>query len=256
MHGNFTHENREARLLSATHKETDRWGKAMSDNPHAHGRRESYSGIVPMKRSNESQGGPKEIVAGRPLTKENAEESNPCRTQSRESGSSGLDRVRQAAKEDKKLRFTTLLHHVNIDLLRSSYKGLKKQAAAGADCAFKFLRQWGDVARIWKRPGGTVNGPAWPDSSRSIPGETVTESLDSEIRWKKETTRYRSTGRQSRTVGGSEGSQPDLGIGFSGLLIRVPARAQPARCIGRALCRDNEPKGELHSGLGHKIIFR
>jgi len=41
--------------------------------------------------------------------------------------------VRQAAKEDKGLRFTALLHHVNIELLRSSYQSLKKQAAAGVD---------------------------------------------------------------------------------------------------------------------------
>jgi group II intron reverse transcriptase/maturase len=44
-----------------------------------------------------------------------------------------LDRVRQAAKGDKQLRFTALLHHVSIDLLRSSYYGLKRQAAAGVD---------------------------------------------------------------------------------------------------------------------------
>ena len=50
-----------------------------------------------------------------------------------ESGSSGLDRMRQAAKENKQLQFTTLLHHVNIDLLRSSYYGLKKQTEAGVD---------------------------------------------------------------------------------------------------------------------------
>ena len=105
----------------------------MSDKTLMYGRRESYGGIVLMKRSNESQGVPKEIVEGRPPAKENAEESNPCRTQSRESGPSGLDRVRQAAKKDKKVRFTTLLHHVDIDLLRSSYSGLKKQAAAGVD---------------------------------------------------------------------------------------------------------------------------
>ena len=114
-------------------KEADRREKAMSDKTLMYGRRESYGGIVLMKRSNESQGGPKEIVEGRPPAKENAEESNPCRTQSRESGPSGLDRVRQAAKKDKKVRFTTLLHHVDIDLLRSSYSGLKKQAAAGVD---------------------------------------------------------------------------------------------------------------------------
>jgi group II intron reverse transcriptase/maturase len=105
----------------------------MSDKTHAQGSRESHSGIVPMKRSNESQGGPKGIAEGRPLTKENAEESNPCRTPSRENGPSGLERVRQAAKGDKQLRFTALLHHVNIGLLRSSYYGLKRRAAAGVD---------------------------------------------------------------------------------------------------------------------------
>ena len=61
------------------------------------------------------------------------EQLNLCRTPSRESGPSGLDRVRQTAKRDKQLRFTALLHHVNIDLLRSSYYGLKRQAAAGVD---------------------------------------------------------------------------------------------------------------------------
>jgi RNA-directed DNA polymerase len=105
----------------------------MSHKTHMNGGRESYSGAVPAKRSNESQGGPKEIVEGRPLTKENAEQPDPRRTQSRESGQSGLERVRQAAKGDKQLKFTALLHHVNVDLLRTSYHSLKKQAAAGVD---------------------------------------------------------------------------------------------------------------------------
>ncbi len=76
----------------------------MSDKSHVHGERESHSGIVPTKRWNEGRGGPKEIAEGRPLTKENAEEPNPYRTPSRESGPSGLDRVRQAAKGDPKMR--------------------------------------------------------------------------------------------------------------------------------------------------------
>jgi RNA-directed DNA polymerase len=105
----------------------------MSDKTHANGGRESYSGTVPMKRSNESQGGPKEIVEGRPLAKENAEELNQCRTQSRESGPNGLDRVRKAARRDGQMQFTALLHHVNVDLLRSSYYGLNRQAAEGVD---------------------------------------------------------------------------------------------------------------------------
>ena len=52
----------------------------MSDKTHVYGERESHNGIVPAKRSNEGQGGPKEIVEGRLLTKENAEEPNPYRT--------------------------------------------------------------------------------------------------------------------------------------------------------------------------------
>jgi len=67
------------------------------------------------------------------VTKENAEEPNPNRTRSRENGPSGLDRVRQAAKGDEKMRFTALLHHVNVELLRSSYQHLKRGAAAGVD---------------------------------------------------------------------------------------------------------------------------
>jgi RNA-directed DNA polymerase len=96
-------------------------------------RKRATSDPTLTKRSNESQGGPKEIVEGRPLTKENAERLNPCRTQGRESGPSGLDRVRQAAKGDPEMRFTALLHHVNVDLLRSSYYNLKRGAAAGVD---------------------------------------------------------------------------------------------------------------------------
>jgi RNA-directed DNA polymerase len=96
-------------------------------------RKRATSDPTPTKRSNEGRGGPKEIVEGRPLTKENAEEPNPNRTPSREIGPSGLDRVRQAAKGDAKMRFTALLHHVSVDLLRNSYYNLKKGAAAGVD---------------------------------------------------------------------------------------------------------------------------
>jgi RNA-directed DNA polymerase len=67
------------------------------------------------------------------LTKENAEPTDPHRTPSRESGPNGLDRVRQAAKGDKQLRLTALLHHVNPELLRGSYYSLKRHAAAGVD---------------------------------------------------------------------------------------------------------------------------
>jgi len=41
--------------------------------------------------------------------------------------------VRQTARQDPEVRFTALLHHVSIVLLRSSYYSLKRQAAAGVD---------------------------------------------------------------------------------------------------------------------------
>jgi RNA-directed DNA polymerase len=55
------------------------------------------------------------------------------RTPGRESMSHGLDRVREAAKQRKQERFTALLHHVDVDLLRSAYGWLRKEASAGVD---------------------------------------------------------------------------------------------------------------------------
>ncbi len=105
----------------------------MSDNPHLYGDGESYSGVVPTKHPNKGGQLPAEGVEGRPLTKENMEQPNLCRTPSRESGPSRLDRVRRAAKGDRKLRFTALLHHVTVDLLRDSYYSMKRRAAPGVD---------------------------------------------------------------------------------------------------------------------------
>jgi RNA-directed DNA polymerase len=66
-------------------------------------------------------------------TKENMEQSNSYRTQSRENGPNRLSRVRETAKKDRKVRFTALLHHVTIERLRASYLNLKRQAAPGVD---------------------------------------------------------------------------------------------------------------------------
>jgi group II intron reverse transcriptase/maturase len=55
------------------------------------------------------------------------------RTQSRESVSQGLDRVREAAQQKKKERFTALLHYVTIDRLMEAFSSLKREAAPGVD---------------------------------------------------------------------------------------------------------------------------
>ena len=45
----------------------------------------------------------------------------------------GLERVRRTAREDKQVRFTALLHHLTVDLLRESFLSLKRKAAPGVD---------------------------------------------------------------------------------------------------------------------------
>jgi group II intron reverse transcriptase/maturase len=47
--------------------------------------------------------------------------------------SQALDRIRQVAKANKKERFTSLLHHISVDLLHVSFHALKRDAAPGVD---------------------------------------------------------------------------------------------------------------------------
>jgi RNA-directed DNA polymerase len=74
-----------------------------------------------------------ESVEPREGAKGNTPEPHTLRTQSRTSVSPGLERVRERARQGKKERFTALLHHVTVDLLRTSYLKLKRDAAPGVD---------------------------------------------------------------------------------------------------------------------------
>jgi hypothetical protein len=67
------------------------------------------------------------------VTQENNRESNTCLTQSGERVSQGLHGVRERARSNKQERFTALLHHVTIELLRESFYALKRKAAPGVD---------------------------------------------------------------------------------------------------------------------------
>jgi len=66
-------------------------------------------------------------------TKENAGQPSTYSTQSGERVSQGLAGVRKAAREHKEMKFTALLHHLTVDLLRESFYSLKKKAAPGVD---------------------------------------------------------------------------------------------------------------------------
>ena len=90
--------------------------------------------VVPPKRPNNAPERAAEVVEGRERTKGNVPEHNASRTQGRTDAPSALERVRQAAKQDRKQRFTALLHHVyDVERLRAAYFAVKRDAAAGID---------------------------------------------------------------------------------------------------------------------------
>jgi RNA-directed DNA polymerase len=89
--------------------------------------------IIPMKLPNKEAKASAEAAEGRAQTKENDAQLNTEPTQRGEPVSQGLGGVRQAAQARKQERFTALLHHLTIDLLRESYYALKRRAAPGVD---------------------------------------------------------------------------------------------------------------------------
>jgi RNA-directed DNA polymerase len=90
--------------------------------------------VVPAKSPNQAGQPAAEGREGRGRAKGNLPQPNASRTPSRTDALSALERVRQAARKDKKLRFTALLHHIyNLETLRAAYFSLKKEAAPGVD---------------------------------------------------------------------------------------------------------------------------
>ena len=98
-----------------------------------HDREKSDSAIVAAKPTNKAGQPAAEPVEPRAGTKRNASEQSTHRTQGRERVSQALDRVRQAARQRKKEKFTALLHHLSVDLLREAFFALKRDAAPGVD---------------------------------------------------------------------------------------------------------------------------
>jgi len=98
-----------------------------------HEREKSDSAIVAMKPANKAGQPAAEWVEPRAGTEGNTGQPRTHRAQNRASVSPGLERVRKAARLRKKEKFTALLHHVTVDLLRDSFLALKRRAAPGVD---------------------------------------------------------------------------------------------------------------------------
>lgn len=124
------HENRETSVAPA---QAGRSEKAKSRKSDMHAAEESDRGVVPVKQPNKGAIALAEVVEGSQRAKENQVQSHTSPTQSGAGVSPGLDRVRQAARERRQERFTNLLHHVSVDLLRQSFFALKRKATPGVD---------------------------------------------------------------------------------------------------------------------------
>ncbi len=140
------------------------------------GRGKSDRPTVPGKLPNKAPERAAEAVEGKGLAKGNSPERNVLRTQSRESAPSELERVRQAARRDRKQRFTTLLHHVyEIDRLRTAYHGLKRNTAgvngetwrAYGDNLEANLRDLADRLKRGGVPGEAGSSSVHPEGGRA-----------------------------------------------------------------------------------------
>ena len=98
-----------------------------------HGREKSDSAIVAVKPTNKAVPTAAEPAEPRAGAKGSARQQSTHRTQGRERVAQALERVRQAARQRKKERFTALLHHISIDCLRMAFFALRRDAASGVD---------------------------------------------------------------------------------------------------------------------------
>src|SRR5450631_1608371 len=110
-----------------------RIGKALASKPMMHGHDQSDSPVRAKKSANNAERSAAESMEQRGGPKGKTVEPATRRAQNRESVSPGLDRLRQFVRNNRKARVTTLLHHVDVALLRWSYLSLKRNAAAGVD---------------------------------------------------------------------------------------------------------------------------
>jgi len=158
--------------------------------------------VVPGKPANKGDGAPSsaEQVEGRGQAKGNLIEQSSHRAQYRDRLSQALDRVRQAARRGKGLRFTTLWHHVyDVERLRRHYFAMKRTSAPGVD------------GETWEHYGEKLEeksaGPLRTAQARSVSGEAGAQSLHPESRWSAATARCPGAGGQVGPTrrGGSDG---------------------------------------------------
>jgi RNA-directed DNA polymerase len=133
MRGNSVRENRETPETPAQHGAAGRSEKAASPTSDTHASGESDDPVVPATQANNAGQPAAESAEERGSTKGNVFAAGRVPDSEPEGRVDRLEGVRQAARRDKQMRFTALLHHVTPELLRTSYYELKRSASPGVD---------------------------------------------------------------------------------------------------------------------------
>jgi RNA-directed DNA polymerase len=133
-----------------------------------HGRGESDSAIVAGKPTNKAERSAVEPVEPRAEAEGNASQQSTGRAQSRGTVSQALARIRQAARQRKKEKFTALLHHISIDLLDEAFFELKEDAAAGVDGL-----SWADYEQNLERNLEDLHARIHRGAYRALPSRRV-----------------------------------------------------------------------------------
>jgi len=188
------HENREVSIVPAD--SAGRTAKAQSHEAGVHAMEESDCGEVPMSQPNKGAQAPAEVGEGRLRPEENTGQSHTPPAQNGQRVSQGLNGVRRAARERKQERFTTLLHHLDVDLLRDSYFALQRKAAPGVD------------GMRWREYGDGLEDRI--TDLHSVPGAALAKSLYTEGRWEATPVGHRESGGQDCSTGRGDRPQPDL----------------------------------------------
>lgn len=149
---------------------------------------------MPEKPSNKGPG-PAEIVEERDVAKGNTNKPPAPRTLSRISYvSMGIEGVREAARKNKGMQFTALLHHITLQLLAQSFYALRRDAAVGVDGMSWREYEEGLLQRVTDLHA-RLHGGAY----RAMPsrGSTFQKPMAGNARWALPLWRTRSYSRQS-----------------------------------------------------------
>ena len=167
-----------------------------------HGRGESDSAIVAGKPTNKAERSAAEPVEPRAEAKGNASQQSTGRTQSRGTVSQALERIRQAARQRKKEKFTALLHHISIDLLDEAFFELKQDAAPGVDGL-----TWTDYEQNLERNLEDLHARIHRGAYRALPSR---RTYHTQAGWPAAPARDCRPGGQDRPTGDCCGAQRDL----------------------------------------------